>query len=161
MWNNRDNSSFLILNFVTVSLQKNGFFVEIGASDGESGSVSLYFERTREWEGLLIEPHPGRYRQLRHKHRKATTLKACVRVSINWCHVALSTDEADCYFFLGGGRVDYCPVREFSIILSRHYYLGVYGHSTVRVLFKKRAIPTMTHNRVLMYSSDGPIHTCC
>lgn len=88
------NSSFFILNFVTVSSQKNGFFVEIGASDGESGSVSLYFERTREWEGLLIEPHPGRYRQLRHKHRKATTLKACVRVSINWCHVALSTDEA-------------------------------------------------------------------
>ena len=85
---------FFILKFVTVSLQKNGFFVEIGASDGESGSVSLYFERTREWEGLLIEPHPGRYRQLRHKHRKATTLKACVRVSIIWCHVALSTDEA-------------------------------------------------------------------
>ncbi|XP_061194220.1 uncharacterized protein LOC133202419 [Saccostrea echinata] len=59
--------------------KKRGFYIEIGASDGEDGSVSLFFERSREWDGLLIEPHPGRYRQLRQKHRKALTLRACVR----------------------------------------------------------------------------------
>ncbi|XP_062593418.1 uncharacterized protein LOC134254901 [Saccostrea cucullata] len=59
--------------------KKGGFYIEIGASDGEDGSVSLFFERSRDWDGLLIEPHPGRYRQLRQKHRKALTLRTCVR----------------------------------------------------------------------------------
>lgn len=64
---------------ILLKQKKNGFFIEIGASDGETGSVSLFFERNRGWDGLLIEPHPGHYRQLRHRHRKASTLRACIR----------------------------------------------------------------------------------
>lgn len=37
--------------------KKNGFFVEIGAFDGITGSNTLYFE-SRGWDGIVIEPNP-------------------------------------------------------------------------------------------------------
>ncbi|MEM1047676.1 MAG: FkbM family methyltransferase [Pseudomonadota bacterium] len=36
--------------------KRDGVFVEIGAYDGVTGSNSLFFERVRNWKGLLIEP---------------------------------------------------------------------------------------------------------
>lgn len=38
--------------------EKNGFFVEVGANDGIRQSNTLYFEKYKEWEGLLIEAIP-------------------------------------------------------------------------------------------------------
>lgn len=35
-----------------------GFFVEAGANDGISQSNTLFFERYRNWSGILIEPIP-------------------------------------------------------------------------------------------------------
>lgn len=34
----------------------NGYFVELGANDGVSQSNTYYFEKQRQWKGLLIEP---------------------------------------------------------------------------------------------------------
>lgn len=36
----------------------NGFFIEAGANDGLEFSNTLYFEKYRNWTGLLIEPLP-------------------------------------------------------------------------------------------------------
>ena len=36
----------------------NGFFIEAGANDGIKQSNTLYFEKYRNWRGLLIEPIP-------------------------------------------------------------------------------------------------------
>jgi FkbM family methyltransferase len=38
--------------------KRNGVFVDVGAADGESNSNTLFFEESRDWHGLLIEPHP-------------------------------------------------------------------------------------------------------
>ena len=35
-----------------------GFFVEIGAYDGETGSNTLFLEKHKSWDGLLIEANP-------------------------------------------------------------------------------------------------------
>lgn len=35
-----------------------GFFVESGARDGEAHSNTLYYENTKKWTGLLVEPSP-------------------------------------------------------------------------------------------------------
>ncbi|MCB0096496.1 MAG: FkbM family methyltransferase, partial [Caldilineaceae bacterium] len=35
-----------------------GFFIEAGANDGIMQSNTLYFERYKKWQGLLIEPLP-------------------------------------------------------------------------------------------------------
>ncbi|XP_033727648.1 protein Star-like [Pecten maximus] len=55
-----------------------GFYVECGALNGEKGSNSLFFERVRKWNGLLIEADPTNYRALKTKNRKAFTVNACL-----------------------------------------------------------------------------------
>lgn len=39
----------------------NGFYVELGANDGVSQSNTLYFERYKNWKGVLVEPTPHNY----------------------------------------------------------------------------------------------------
>ena len=39
----------------------NGFFVELGANDGVSQSNTFYFERHKNWKGILVEPVPHNY----------------------------------------------------------------------------------------------------
>jgi hypothetical protein len=38
--------------------QKDGFYIEAGAYDGEVFSNSLYYELKLGWKGLLVEPNP-------------------------------------------------------------------------------------------------------
>ena len=58
--------------------QEGGFFVECGAFDGEIESNSLFFERERAWNGLLIEADPNQYTTLKGKNRKAFTSNTCL-----------------------------------------------------------------------------------
>jgi FkbM family methyltransferase len=53
--NNLDQKIEKYLNY------KDGFFVELGANDGISQSNTFYFERHKNWRGLLIEPYPANY----------------------------------------------------------------------------------------------------
>jgi FkbM family methyltransferase len=39
----------------------NGFFIELGANDGITQSNTLYYERFRNWSGILVEPTPHNY----------------------------------------------------------------------------------------------------
>ena len=36
-----------------------GFYIELGANDGISQSITLFFERSMGWKGILIEPDPN------------------------------------------------------------------------------------------------------
>ncbi|XP_060595393.1 protein Star-like [Ruditapes philippinarum] len=56
----------------------NGFFIESGAFDGEYLSNSLFFERFRNWTGLLVEPNPFQFKRLMNKNRKAYAINACL-----------------------------------------------------------------------------------
>lgn len=38
-----------------------GFYVELGANDGVDQSNTLYFERHKNWRGVLVEPTPHNY----------------------------------------------------------------------------------------------------
>nr|XP_045621783.1 protein Star-like isoform X2 [Procambarus clarkii] len=58
-----------------------GFFVEVGAVDGEHLSNTLFLERNRSWTGLLIEAFPGTYQQLQQKHRKAYSINTALAIS--------------------------------------------------------------------------------
>ena len=48
--NNLDKKLKKFLNY------KNGFYIEIGAYDGVTQSNTLYFEKNKNWHGILIEP---------------------------------------------------------------------------------------------------------
>ncbi|KAL3870227.1 hypothetical protein ACJMK2_038304 [Sinanodonta woodiana] len=56
----------------------NGFFVEAGTWLGEYASKSLFFEKSRGWSGLLIEPNPENFLQLKKLNRKAFHIRACL-----------------------------------------------------------------------------------
>ena len=56
----------------------NGIFLEVGAVDGVSLSNTLFFERERNWTGLLIEPNTKFYERLATVHRKAYTINTCL-----------------------------------------------------------------------------------
>ena len=58
-----------------------GFFVEVGAADGESFSNTLYLEKVRSWTGLLIEANPQIYSELLCKHRNVFSINACLSPS--------------------------------------------------------------------------------
>lgn len=44
---------------------RKGFFVEVGAGDAVRLSNTYYFEKQKQWDGLLIEPNPQYYQALR------------------------------------------------------------------------------------------------
>lgn len=58
--------------------KRNGFFIECGAFDGEYLSNSIFFERERNWTGLLIEPTPSYFHSILAKNRNAYVINACV-----------------------------------------------------------------------------------
>ena len=43
--------------------EKNGYYVELGANDGFNQSNTLFFERSKGWRGVLVEPVPKNYRK--------------------------------------------------------------------------------------------------
>ncbi|XP_045607488.1 protein Star [Procambarus clarkii] len=58
--------------------QKNGFFVECGALDGETRSNTLVFEKKFGWQGVLIEGDPKNFDLVLKKNRKAWAVSACL-----------------------------------------------------------------------------------
>ncbi|XP_014483958.1 PREDICTED: uncharacterized protein LOC106749229 isoform X2 [Dinoponera quadriceps] len=63
------------------SLQKNGFFIECGAYDGETRSNTLYLERFKGWSGLLIEADPINFAKMLRKNRRAYLTPTCLSVT--------------------------------------------------------------------------------
>jgi FkbM family methyltransferase len=56
--------------------QETGFFVDVGAEDGKSGSNSLFFEE-KGWKGICIEPHPESFAKLS-QNRKCLCLPVAI-----------------------------------------------------------------------------------
>jgi FkbM family methyltransferase len=52
---------------------ENGFFIECGANDGVNQSNTWYYEKKLNWRGVLIEPIPEVFKQLK-KNRKSENL---------------------------------------------------------------------------------------
>ncbi len=61
--------------------KRQGFFIEVGAYNGEIMSNTLYFEKSLGWTGLLIEANPRAYRELLSKDRKAWIAGCCIAIS--------------------------------------------------------------------------------
>ncbi|XP_068227451.1 uncharacterized protein [Palaemon carinicauda] len=55
-----------------------GVFVEAGALDGETMSITLDFEKEKDWTGLLVEVDKVSFKGLRSKHRKAWSANVCL-----------------------------------------------------------------------------------
>ena len=42
--------------------KENGYFVELGALDGIMNSTTYFFEKVKNWDGIVVEPNPGWYK---------------------------------------------------------------------------------------------------
>lgn len=62
----------------------NGYFVELGANDGVTQSNSLYFERHRNWRGLLVEPTPHNFLKCRKNRAPRSTVYCAACVSFDY-----------------------------------------------------------------------------
>jgi len=85
--------------------KRRGTFIEIGARDGISDSVTKMFEDDYDWTGVLAEPNPIRYKQLSENRPNCTTLNCFISDEVGKTDLAspsgdapeISTDsEADC-----------------------------------------------------------------
>ena len=66
-YSSRGNIDKKLMNMIK---KKNGFYLEVGAYNGISESVSLRFEKELNWSGLLIEPNPLHFKYLKKNRRK-------------------------------------------------------------------------------------------
>ena len=75
-----DTSQFGQSLFVDKHLGKveNGFFVECGAADGKRFSNTFFFEKVRNWTGLLIEANPMLFREMSLLSRAAYMINVCL-----------------------------------------------------------------------------------
>lgn len=62
----------------------NGYFVELGANDGVTQSNSLYFEKYRNWHGLLVEPAPQNFLKCRKNRSSRDSIYCAACVSFDY-----------------------------------------------------------------------------
>ncbi len=74
---------------------RNGFFVEIGAGNGFTGSDSFVLEQEYGWRGICIEPNPFLYRQLTQEvRRRCVCLQLCIDRNAGTVPFVLSGDTS-------------------------------------------------------------------
>lgn len=67
-----------ILDEQIFNRKNNGFFVEVGALDGFGASNTYFFEKERNWSGLLIEPNPIEFNKMLKVDRPLSKKENCV-----------------------------------------------------------------------------------
>ncbi|HEY5239708.1 MAG TPA: FkbM family methyltransferase [Rhizomicrobium sp.] len=77
--------------------KRNGWFLDLAATDGQTLSNTLVLEREFGWSGLAIEPNPASFELLQQKRT---------------CHTCSSCIDADF------GTVEFLPNRELGGIIS-------------------------------------------
>ena len=93
--------------------KKNGVYIELGALDGVLYSNTKFFEDSLKWNGILIEPHPYKYKMLKKNRPNNFTVNALVsneaypinyrffvdhHAAVSGVETSLSTHHMDEYF---------------------------------------------------------------
>jgi FkbM family methyltransferase len=71
-----------------------GFFIEAGANDGFAQSNTYYFEKLRNWSGILVEPIPELFAKCRALRQKSFVLNAAL-VSPEYAERTIQIHYAD------------------------------------------------------------------
>ncbi len=114
--------------------QPDGFFIEVGAFDGRTLSVSWIFEAIG-WKGLLIEPIPARYEQCKACRPNSRVVNAAVSKKG-------STGTAT-FEMLESGGDDYVELMSYYKTTAKHY------QQTSTAKHIKITVPLSTMNDVL------------
>lgn len=112
-----------LLNERFLHNKKNGFFIDIGAHDGMTGSNTYFFEKELEWQGLCFEPLPHLFKQLE-ACRNCICINACVG-SVNGVVQFLHLDSCDEQL---SGMCDTYDQRQLNIVMND---ISIYGGKSV------------------------------
>ena len=74
-YHNLDKQLLKYLNY------KNGFYIDCGANDGVNQSTTWYFEKYLKWHGILIEPVPEVYNELKKNRSNHNYFYNCALIS--------------------------------------------------------------------------------
>ena len=90
--------------------KRDGFFIEAGAWDGEYLSNTLFFERERNWTGLLVEANRLAFKTMVLRETRKGSKAANVCLSVNRYPRKMIFDAADVF----GGVVasDHTPEQD-------------------------------------------------
>lgn len=62
----------------------NGFFVELGANDGLVQSNTYYYEKQKNWRGVLVEPSPNKFLTCKANRSKSNAFFCAACVSFDF-----------------------------------------------------------------------------
>ena len=97
-----------IINERIFDSKRNGFFVDIGANDGITGSNTYFFEKELNWTGVCIEPQPDIFHKL--TDNRETECHNCAISPKSGSAKFLKVGHAD----MLSGLVDYMDDRHLS-----------------------------------------------
>jgi FkbM family methyltransferase len=63
--------------------KENGVFIEVGAFDGVYGSNTYFFEKEKNWKGILIEPHKLNFEEMVNKSNREKSIMENCAIDIN------------------------------------------------------------------------------
>jgi FkbM family methyltransferase len=89
------------LNKTFFKNKTNGTYIELGALDGVLYSNTKFFEDFLNWKGILIEPHPEKFKSLKKNRRDNflfNDIVSCLKTEVKFryfedCHAAVSGIE--------------------------------------------------------------------
>ena len=77
-YNDLDKKMLEFINY------KDGFYVDCGANDGVNQSTTWFFEKYLNWKGLLIEPIPEVFKELKKNRNKDNYFVNCALTQKNY-----------------------------------------------------------------------------
>ena len=77
-YNDLDKQMLEFINY------RNGFYIDCGANDGVNQSTTWFYEKQLNWKGILIEPIPKVFNELKKNRNKNNYFKNCALVDQNF-----------------------------------------------------------------------------
>jgi FkbM family methyltransferase len=87
--NNLDKKLLQYINY------NNGFYIECGANDGVDQSNTWYYEKFKNWHGILIEAHPKLFNELKKNRSKNNILVNKFLVAKNFKSLIVNISDND------------------------------------------------------------------
>jgi FkbM family methyltransferase len=107
--------------------KRGGYYVELGANDGITQSNTAYFEKEREWKGILIEPALNRYLECVRNRSRKNLFYCAACVPFNFDSECVWLEYYDLMTFSVNLEKDLGDIDAHIDSAKRHFRDGVIG----------------------------------
>jgi FkbM family methyltransferase len=104
-------------NWGSLGLPRVGFFVEVGAGDGITNSMSKWLEESMQWRGILIEPDPRNLKNI--KNRRAEIWPCAIGKAKHFLYMAPDARKSHLVDQCGEGTIEISTIGLDDIVAGR------------------------------------------